>query len=255
MTNRITVNNIGFTFPKKNEYIFKNISFEISAGSALAIIGMNGSGKTTLLKIILGIYEPTNGEIVFEENDKKSLLIQNKGIIGYLPQNENIPSRMKVQDYIDLGRIPFYSLFSLPEMRENSFENILTELNIEGFKNIQLGDLSGGELQRVRLARVLVQNPKIIIFDEPSTHLDLSSRQMMFSIMKSLKKRGLNVIFSSNEPNEALKHSDITLMLNKKCKYHFGLTKEVVTAKRIEEYFLVKSEITKLHENTQLNYL
>ena len=115
--------------------------------------------------------------------------------------------------------------------------------------------MSGGELQRVRLARALVQEPEILIFDEPSTHLDILNRKVIFSLMEKMRSENKIIIFSSNEPNEALEYSDYTLIIGKNRKYIFGRTKSILTPEVIKTFFNVESELTQFQEKDIIFYL
>lgn len=256
MKNKITAENISYAFDISSTKVFQDLSFEIPGGNIFSIIGMNGSGKTTILKTLLGYYPPTEGKIIFQQDENNYQLSEIRGLIGYLPQNEQVPLRMNANDYISLGRMPFLSIFGMPVMDEPKIIlGVIRDLGITELRFTPLGEMSGGELQRVRLARALIQEPKIILFDEPTTHLDISNKKAIFSMMEKLRRKEKIIVFSSNEPNEALKYSDFTLIVDNNSNYIFGRTKKVITSRSINKFFKVKSEITKIHGEDIIYYL
>ena len=251
----LKVNNLGFSFEDKKDSIFNELSFEIEKGHILAIIGDNGSGKTTLLKLLLGVYKPDNGRITYEQKDKQNTLAEITGLISYLPQFEQIPQGFLVNEYILLGRMPFLSFFGKPSKKDlEKVDEIMGELNLSQYSSIQIGKISGGELQRVRIARALAQEPAVILLDEPATHLDISKKQMFFSLLTQFQTKGKIIVFSTNDPNEALNYSDFTLLINKIQPALFGETKRVITPKTISKYFQVESEFINLNNREMIFY-
>jgi len=251
----LKVNNIVFSFEDQDVSIFNKLSFEIERGHILAIIGDNGSGKTTLLKLLLGVYKPDFGGITYGQMNNRNTLAKINGLISYLPQFEQIPQGFLVNEYILLGRMPFLSFFGKPLKRDlEKVDEIMGDLNLCQYSSIQIGKISGGELQRVRIARALAQEPAVILLDEPATHLDISKKQMLFSLLIQFQEKGKIIVFSTNDPNEALNYSDFTLLINKKQPALFGKTKRVITTKTISKYFHVESEFINLNNREMLFY-
>lgn len=175
----VSVRNISFNYDKK--YILKDINFDIYCGEYVGIVGENGSGKSTLLNLILGNLSPNKGEICLYENR-----------IGYISQqvrnfNKKFPATVEeviaANLYCEMGIFKILSNKHKEKIRE-----VLKIVNMEEFKNRLIGNLSGGQQQRAFLARLLVNNPKIIFMDEPIVGLDDESIKKFYELMDKLNK-------------------------------------------------------------------
>ncbi|MBR1610972.1 MAG: ABC transporter ATP-binding protein, partial [Methanobrevibacter sp.] len=166
------VRNISFSYD--DEEIFSGISFSIDKGDVLCILGPNGTGKTTLIKCLNGLHDISSGEILINgKNIKKLSFREISTHIGYIPQS-HVPSfPFKVIDVVVMGRAPYLNLTDSPKKEDMDIAvNALKTLGIEHLRNKEYTNLSGGERQLVFLARILCQQPDILILDEPTSHLD-----------------------------------------------------------------------------------
>ena len=196
--NILKVSNISKYYKKglglKRFYALKNLSLEIKKGEVLGVIGPNGAGKTTTFKLILGLIFPDAGTIAFG-----STLTQNgidpKSRIGFLPENPYFYSYLSVEEAID-----FYArLFNFGQHeRKQRLEELLGLVGMTYARNRQLGKLSRGMLQRVGIAQALVNDPELLILDEPMSGLDPIGRKEIRDIIINFGKRGKTVIFSSH---------------------------------------------------------
>lgn len=253
--NQLVVENISFSYHPGKSPIVKGLHFEIAQGSILSIIGMNGSGKTTMLKLILGYYTPEDGTIRYHKDHQSLDIKETNGFISYLPQFEQIPHNFTVRDYILLGRLPSLSFFGIPGEQDVEYVmHIMKDLALMKFQSLPIGEISGGELQRVRIARAIAQETDIILLDEPTTHLDIANKQMIFSLLKKLKGTGKIVTFSTNEPNEALNFSDYCLLMNKTRSVQFGEPNRVITPETLSKYFHVHSNLVEIEGQTLILY-
>ena len=167
---------------KNQKAILKNIDIEIIKKDFISIIGPNGAGKTMLLKCLMGFYKPDVGQI----ERKKSLKI------GYMPQNINIVNTMpiSVKSFITLRK----------KFDEFSFKQVVSETQTSALVNKQLSILSGGEMQRVLLARSLLNNPELLILDEPAQNLDISGQMSFYKLLQSIyKNRDLSILMVSHD--------------------------------------------------------
>ena len=167
---------------KNQKAILKNIDIEIIKKDFISIIGPNGAGKTMLLKCLMGFYKPDVGQI----ERKKSLKI------GYMPQNINIVNTMpiSVKSFITLRK----------KFDEFSFKQVVLETEISELVNKQLSILSGGEMQRVLLARSLLNNPELLILDEPAQNLDISGQMSFYKLLQSIyTNRDLSILMVSHD--------------------------------------------------------
>ncbi len=200
--------------------VIDNLSFTLSKGESLYIVGENGSGKTTLIKLLLGLTEATSGEITF------SYLKQNQ--IGYLPQQNEIQSdfpagvfEVVLSGFLNrMSFLPFYS-----KKQKADAEKMLERLNILPLKNRSFRELSGGQKQRVLLARALCATGEILLLDEPLTALDPKAQSEFYELLEDLKNGGVTLIIISHDVRCAAHHGDKILHLGKKETF-FGTAEE-----------------------------
>lgn len=189
-----------------NEDILKNISFSVKKGNAVAIIGPNGAGKTVLFKTILGLL-PYSGEIKWQKNIT----------IGYVPQKFSIDKTapITVKEFFLLKSRNFW--FSLKKFTKH----LNHELGIVGLDekilDKSLGELSGGELQRILVAWSMLNHPDILLFDEPTSGIDVGFEETIYNLIRKLQdERGISVLLISHDLNIVYRHANEVLCLNKK---------------------------------------
>ena len=174
------------TFAWDREPVLEEIDMKIFDNDFIGMIGPNGGGKTTLIKAILGLIQPQKGKIYFRED-----LPRNKRPIGYLPQlkqlDKNFP--ITVQDVVRSGSLMRYIPFKNSEEEKSRVIGLLQEMGIAGLKKKAIGELSGGEMQRVFLCRALISDPKLLILDEPGTYVDNRFGKEIFEKLRELNER------------------------------------------------------------------
>ena len=167
---------------KNQKSILKNIDIKINKNDFVTIIGPNGAGKTMLLKCLMGFYKPNFGEI--QKKDKLK--------IGYMPQSINIINTMPmmVKNFITVRK----------KYDDISFKQVISEVDISQLVNKQLSVLSGGEMQRVLLARSLLNNPDLLVLDEPAQNLDISGQLSFYKLIQEIySKRNISILMVSHD--------------------------------------------------------
>lgn len=202
----------------------KNVSFAILKGDFIGLAGPNGAGKTTLIKAMLGLIPSENGNINILGNNIDKF--ENWGKIGYLPQKSSTINALFpaiVNEIIILGLLSQKKFPKrITKNDQNKVDNILNDLGISELKNMMLGELSGGQQQKVLLARALVSNPEILIFDEPSTALDPNSRESFFKLVQKLnKEKGIAIILITHDTGYIGSYANKLMYLDHELKY-FG---------------------------------
>ena len=225
----LEVSNLSVSF--RNQKVLNNVSFSVERDGTLAIIGPNGAGKSVLFRAILGLI-PYDGEVKWADNVK----------IGYVPQ------KLFVQKDLPLTVLEFLKL------KENSILNIEKILNSVGIKktNIlknRLGDLSGGEIQRVLIANALLGSPQVLLFDEPTSGVDIAGEETIYGLIERLKKEvDLTIIFISHELDIVYQHATDVLCLNKE-KICFGKPREVIDKETLSKMYGEDVKVYKHYEH------
>ncbi|MDO9614442.1 MAG: metal ABC transporter ATP-binding protein [Bacteroidota bacterium] len=168
----------------ENQVVLENVTLDIFSNDFIGVIGPNGGGKTTLIKTILGLIKPISGEL--------NLLI-NKKNIGYLPQVNQIDKRFPITvfDVVRSGKADtaLFSSFQKNRQEKEKAESLLREMGISNLRNKSIGELSGGQMQRVFLCRALMNEPELLVLDEPSTYVDNNFEGELYLKLKELSDR------------------------------------------------------------------
>ncbi len=193
-----------------------NINLNVYEKDLMAIIGPNGGGKSTLLKIIMGVLTPDAGEVkVFGEEPKKA-----RELIGYLPQKVSFDPDFPINvfDTVLSGR--YHGLFKgYTESDKKAVEKALKDVEIYRLKDRQIGELSGGQMQRVFIARAIVREPKLLLMDEPMASIDPEMQNSFYKLLSRLKDK-MTIILISHDVGAVSTHVDKIACLNRELFYH-----------------------------------
>ncbi len=241
----IKVENLGFSY-NGSEKVLDNISFELHRGEVLGVLGPNGAGKTTLLKILLGILRGT-GMVRVLGKDVTSIPPKKLArIIGYVPQEHHIVFSYRVIDYVLMGRAPHYGMFSVPSRKDyEKAYRVLDDLGLSSLADKTITEISGGQFQLVLIARSLVQETKILLMDEPVSHLDISNAVKTMGLVKKLveEKRILGAIMTLHDPLMASLYCDKILLLNKGRVETYGSPREALVPDKLSRVYGVNFDI------------
>lgn len=201
----IEVKNISFSYVK-NKPVIKDLSLSIEEGTLTAILGKNGSGKSTLLDSLLGFNEIESGEIIIDGstiNDLSSKELAKK--VAYIQQNTTVNIDYTVEEFISFGRNPYLGING--RLKEDDWNIIYSNAEKCGITHLldkDINKISGGEKQLVCICRALIQESKILIFDEPTSSLDFGNQYKVLDLMKSLVNEGKTIIFATHNPNQVI---------------------------------------------------
>lgn len=241
----LTVKNVSFSYNTGKE-ILKNISLCIEDGQLVSIVGPNGSGKTTLVKCLNRIHTPSSGTIVFNEMDimrANPSKIAKK--IGYVPQISSECTSGSVIDYIMLGRRQYLG-WKIRSDDLNAVMSAMERLDIVELANADFAKLSGGQKQKVLVARALVQEADVFLFDEPTSNLDIKNQLEIMEIAKSIvKKEHKTVVMVVHDLNMAAHYSDKVALMDAGNILCYGKPEEILTAKNIKQVYDVDVGITR----------
>jgi|GEM_PF-101924 len=226
----LRVEQLSFSYSESRE-ILRDVSFSMSSGDIVSILGPNGSGKTTLLDCIMSLLKPTGGRVLLEGETTDRMGPRDVAqLIGYVPQNI-IPSfDYAVIDYVVTGCAPHLKLLERPGPEEYAIaDRALESMGIAHLRNDSYARISGGERQQVSIARVLAQRPRIILLDEPTSHLDFGNQARVLSLVKGMAAEGFGIVMTTHNPDQALMLGGKLAVIGRDGSFRFGRTEEVIT--------------------------
>ncbi|MDF2634748.1 MAG: Iron-chelate-transporting ATPase [Pelosinus sp.] len=245
----LVLNNINVKLGDKN--IIQDISLAVARGEFVGIIGPNGSGKSTLLRTIYRIIQPNSGSILLDGKNLKDVkLAESAKKMGVVGQFNTINFDFSVFDMVMMGRTPHKSLLGsdTPEDYEIAMEAI-QKVGMEKHAYRSFSTLSGGEKQRIILARALAQQPQLLILDEPTNHLDIKYQLQILSIVKSL---GIGVLAALHDLSLAAMYCHKLYVLKEGNVVASGVPNEILTPELVRDVYEIECDI---HENPDTGYL
>lgn len=235
----LEVENGCFGYPKQEE-ILKNINLHLEKGHILSVLGPNGIGKTTLLKCMIGLLPWTSGRSILNGTDlckMKSKDIWNT--ISYIPQAHSFSFSYTGLEMVMLGRSSHLGLFEQPGAQEIELaEAMMEKVGITRLAGKDCNRMSGGELQMVLIARALINEPQLIILDEPETGLDFHNQILVLNIIERLAhEEGISAIMNTHYPTNAMGIADEAFMMNRKGDRFYGTTDSILNERNISRSF------------------
>jgi manganese/iron transport system ATP-binding protein len=192
-----------------------DVSFAIRPGQMVGVIGPNGAGKTTLFRAILGLIPVRQGRILLHEKDAHA----RRAMMGYLPQLDDIQRTfpVSVSDVVMMGRYPRVGWARRPRPEDvTAVQQALKRVDLLDYAGSQIGKLSGGQLQRALLARVLAQDPHLLLLDEPVSGVDPSTQHAIFGVLEELRNAGKTVVVATHDLSCVAERFDQVLCLNRR---------------------------------------
>ncbi len=216
--------------------VLSEVSFSLESGKIMCILGVNGAGKSTLLKCLNRILSPHHGTVLLDGKNLSNMdRTEVARFIGYVPQRHT-DSCMKVFETVLMGRKPHMGWKAEPGDYA-VVENILKQMGLEPLSMRRVCDLSGGQLQKVIIARALAQTPKILLLDEPTSSLDMKNQlDLMRLIQKISKTQGISAIIAIHDLNVAVRFAEDFLFL-KQGQVHSILTRKTLSAEVIQQVY------------------
>ena len=251
--NEVVLDHVSFSYDGKRE-VLKDINLTIKNGEAVALIGVNGSGKSTLLKCIYRILKPSEGVIKLDGIDMKNISIKESSKkLSVLSQHNNYNFDFTVKEIVLMGRAPYKKFMERDNKEDYDIVNdALEKVDMLEFKDRSFQSLSGGEQQRVILARALAQKPKCLILDEPTNHLDIKYQLQLMRIVKSLN---IEVIAAIHDLNIAAMYCDKIYVLKDGRIVKCGKTNEVLTKKLIKDVYEVDADVIVNQGMVHISYI
>ena len=240
----IEIKDIEFGYRSKN--ILHNISFDMNEGHCIAILGVNGAGKSTLIKCLNRINPVHKGAVMIENSNILQIHLNEVAKnIAYVAQKNEV-SNLTVYDAILLGRKP-YIKWDVTKQDKEIVDQVIEQLELQDYKMRFLDELSGGELQKVIVARALAQQPKLLLLDEPTSALDPKNQYEMLSLVQKIaQQHQIAVAIVIHDINLALRYCDRFLFIKDTEIYSYGGI-ETMTADLIEEVYHMPVAIEEYH--------
>ena len=237
---KLTVDNLRFCY--KSSRVLDDISFELKRGEVVAILGVNGAGKSTLLKTVAKVLKPKKGTVYLGKEDIHKLDFTELGKkIGYVNQKSE-GGYLSVFDTLLLGR-KIYFKYSPKKEDLKKIENILNKLDLKNKAFTPTNELSGGELQKVVIARALLQESEVLLLDEPTNNLDLKNQIEILKLIREFsKEKNILSILVMHDINLALRFCDKFIFM-KDGKIEAEGTKKIVTAELIKKIYNVDVDV------------
>lgn len=226
--------------------VLADVSLALAPGRVSALLGENGSGKSTLLRALAGALKPQAGEVLLGGRDLASVPRREAArVIGYLPQGFEPLFPMRALDLVLLGRIPHLGAFGSPDAGDRAAaEAALVEMDATGLSDADIGAMSGGERQRVLLARVLAGAPSVLLLDEPTANLDPRHRFLVLDAMRRRADVGGTILFSTHELDVASQGADDAVLLAGGRILAEGPVGAILTDRLLSELFAVSASVS-----------
>lgn len=240
----IEIKNISFSYGK--QVILDDVSFTAQSGECVGILGNNGAGKSTLITCINRIRTPQRGKVIIDGKPVQQMSRNEMArTIAYVAQ-KNEMSHATVFDCVLLGRKP-YIKWGVSQEDIDLCEAMIRRVGMENFQVRSLDELSGGELQKVMLARALVQQPKVLLLDEPTSNLDPRNQYEMMALVQEIaREQGITVLIVIHDLNLALRYCDRFYFLKDQQGYSYGGI-ETVTEEAIQTVYGIRAEIAEVN--------
>ena len=241
----LTIENLTFSYKRSAPSVLSGVNLSLRDGEIGILFGKNGSGKTTLFKNLLGLLTPTGGRICMDGEDLAAMKRRERARhIAYVPQDIRFGA-LTVLDSVLLGRISYFG--TRPGKEDYlAVERILADMHLEGYAMRNVERLSGGERQKVAIARAIAQEPALLVFDEPTGNLDISSEELFTDEARRLaREKGIAILSSLHDLNQALALGDRFFFLKDGVIAHEG-GKEAVNKETIKNTFGIDVKVIEI---------
>jgi iron complex transport system ATP-binding protein len=229
-----------------NYEVLRDISINIDSGEILAVVGPNGVGKSTLIRAVSGTNLIRSGRVLVDGQDVTRLSVQQRArFMAVVPQARELPAAFTVYQTVLLGRTPYLSWLGKAGMHDHAVVSLsLEQTDLAGMAERRIGELSGGEQQRVLLARALAQDTPILLLDEPTTHLDLQHQSNLLNLVRLLvQEKNLCVLMVLHDLNLAGLYADRVALMANGGVFAMGEPAKVLTAQNLTTVYRVPVDV------------
>lgn len=244
------VNDLTFSYPGYDRKVLDGASLTLGKGEVLCILGPNGAGKTTLLNCMAGLLVPQSGEIKLCGRDIRSMKVKEiASLTGYVPQMHTPAFDYRVIDFVIMGRAPGTGMFARPgKDDEQKCLDVLEGMDLGHLAYKSYLDISGGERQQLLIARAIVQEPEVVLFDEPTAHLDYGNQHRVLKRIKLMASEGYSVVITTHNPDHALLLGDKAAIVSRGGRITQGDSGGVLTEEVLSEVYGMDIRIRYIEE-------
>jgi len=245
----IAFQDVRFSYPANGRPVFQRLTLDIASGTATAILGPNGAGKTTLLHMASGWLKPQAGQVMLQGLPVGSY---GRGELGrriaLVPQSEHIAFEYSLLEFVLLGRAPYLKPLEMPGPDDARIAlDALARVGLAGWGERSIARISGGERQLVLVARALVQQPRILLLDEPTAHLDLGNKARLLALLRDLVGQGVTVLLTTHEPEVAASLATHLVLMRGGQVLQTGSLAEAFTGECLSATYGVPVEVAQVH--------
>lgn len=248
---------VNFGYAESGKTVLRQLSLDIQPGTVTAILGPNGVGKTTLLHLALGWLKPQEGVILL---DGQPLNQYSRRAVGQwmalVPQTERISFEYSILDYVVLGRTPYLAPLAMPSPDDY-------RMGMEAIEQVGLGamaqravtTLSGGERQLVLVARALVQQPRLLVLDEPMSHLDLANKARLIQLLNELVAQGMTLLLTTHEPDVAAAVASHLVLMTAGRVFRAGTLADVLTSENLTATYGIPVRVRQIDDQKMIQWI
>ena len=242
----LEVKDLAFGFPGR--VVGRDVSFALSAGEVMCVLGPNGGGKTTLFRTLLGLLAPRGGTVMLEEKDLQTLSrAEIARRVGYVPQGHTAYFAYTVREFVLMGRTAHVGVFASPANKDLLVANqAMQSLGIAHLADEPVTEISGGERQLALVARALAQEPRLLVLDEPTASLDFGNQVRVLGQIAALARSGIAVLFSSHDPDHAFLCAQRALLLAEGRVLEIGAPRDVIRPDTLERMYRISVQVMPL---------
>ncbi len=250
MASIIHSNQLAFHYGRRS--IFNGLSFSVESGDMVALLGANGIGKTTLLNIIAGLLKADSGSMTIDSRDIADWQRRELSrFVALVPQHLDVPFSFSVEEIVSQGRVPYLGRFGAMSAHDRQVvEKAMDAVDVTSFRDRIYSELSGGERQRVKIAIGLAQEPRIMLLDEPTQHLDIGRQIEVINLLKRLNQGGITIFAAIHDLSIVRDNfSRAILLMNQSCLA--GSAAEIMQPNLLEEAFKVEAAAVRSYCETE----
>ncbi len=244
------VKDLTFSYPSDRRKVLNGASLSLGKGEVLCILGPNGAGKTTLLNCMAGLLSPDSGEVFLCGRNMREMKEKEIArLVGYVPQLHTPSFDYRAIDFVLMGRAPKTGTFSRPtEEDEEMCMSVLASMGLEYLADKSYLNISGGERQQLLIARAIVQEPEVVLFDEPTAHLDFGNQHRVLKRIKNMAEEGYSVIMTTHNPDHALLLGGKAAIVSRGGTILQGDCEEIITEDNLREVYGIDLKLMYVEE-------